>query len=78
MDEQRNSAVNAEDDLFDQMVDAVITDNFEEADRLSRLIEFSPESLMAVKIAMGADHVKASGLRLGRADRRYGSGWLDR
>jgi hypothetical protein len=43
-----------------------------EADRLRRLALFRPESLMALKIANGADHIRKRGYRTDLADRKYG------
>ena len=64
--------------LINAFADAVIADDDEEATRLAKLILFQPESLMALKIAGGAEYVREKGYRTDLADRKYGHGWLDR
>ena len=64
--------------MINAFADAVIADDDEEATRLAKLILFQPESLMAIKIARGAVHIRERGYRTDLADRKYGHGWLDR
>ena len=64
--------------LINAFADAVIADDDEQATRLAKLILFQPESLMAIKIARGAAHIRERGFRTDLADRKYGHGWLDR
>ena len=64
--------------LINAFSDACMAGDDAEADRLRRLALFRPESLMAIKIARGADHVRKRGYRTDLADRKYGHGWLDR
>ena len=63
--------------LINAYMDAVIAGDTGEAERLEKLALFRPESLMAIKNAWGADHVRACGYRTDLADRKYGHGWLD-
>lgn len=64
--------------LINAFADAVIADNDDDATRLAKLILFQPESLMAIKIARGAAHIRERGYRTDLADKKYGHGWLDR
>lgn len=64
--------------LINAFGDACMAGDDAEADRLRRLALFRPESLMALKIANGADHIRKRGYRTDLADRKYGHGWLDR
>ena len=64
--------------LINDFCDACEAGDDAEADRLRRLALFRPESLMAIKIARGADHLRERGYRTDLADRKYGHGWLDR
>lgn len=63
--------------LINAFTDAVIAADDEEAARLAKLILFRPESLMAIKIARGAAHIRERSYRTDLADRKYGHGWLD-
>jgi hypothetical protein len=64
--------------LINDHADAFLAGDRAEADRLRRLALFRPESLMALKIAGGADYIREKGYRTDLADRKYGHGWLDR
>jgi len=64
--------------LINAFSDACMAGDDAEADRLRRLALFRPESLMAIKIARGADHIRERGYRTDLADRKYGHDWLDR
>ena len=64
--------------LVHAFTDAVAADDDAEADRLSKLILFRPESLLATKNAFGADFIRQKGLRTDLADAKYGHDWLDR
>jgi len=64
--------------LVHAFADAVSAGDDAEADRLRRMALFRPESLMAIKNTLGADHIRQRGYRTDLADRQYGHGWLDR
>lgn len=57
---------------------AVADNSNEEATRLEKLILFRPESLMAIKNTLGAEHIRHRGYRTDLADAKYGNDWLDR
>ena len=58
--------------------EAIANNDGDEAARLEKLILFRPESLMAIKKALGAAHIRRRGYRTDLADARYGHDWLDR
>ena len=64
--------------LIQAFSDAFLAGNRAETDRLRRLALFRPESLMALKIASGAEYIREKGYRTDLADRKYGHDWLNR
>ena len=63
--------------LIHAFCDACETGDEAEADRLRRMALFRPESLMAIKMARGAAHIRQRGYRTDLADSKYGHEWLD-
>ena len=63
--------------LVHAFAEAVVAGDNAEADRLRKLALFRPESLMAIKMTRGAEHLRQRGYRTDLADRKYGHGWLD-
>lgn len=64
--------------LFKEWADAVVADDDAKAERLQRMVLFTPGALRATKSAMGADFIRQEGFRTDLADREYGPGWMDK
>ncbi|MBS4047918.1 MAG: hypothetical protein ACK4FJ_17020 [Ferrovibrio sp.] len=66
------------DELLPLVLDAARRGDEAEEDRLMRQMIYPAESLLWLKDFLGADQVRAMGLRTDEADRQFGKGWLDR
>lgn len=66
------------DELLPLVLDAARRGDEAEEDRLMRQMIYPAESLLWLKDFLGADQVRAMGLRTDEADRKFGKGWLDR
>lgn len=66
------------DELLPLVLDAALRGDTAEESRVMQQMIYPAESLLWLKDFLGADQVRAMGLRTDEADRKFGKGWLDR
>lgn len=67
-----------QEDLVEQLLEAVRSDDFDRMYELNSQIRWSAESMAHKKLVIGADGIRRMNYNTELADEAYGSDWLDR
>lgn len=66
-----------QDELLDQINDALLKDDMETVMRLAKILPMPPEAADSLRIGFGAEVLKGWGFNLSEANKEFGPNWLD-